>query len=68
MQDRRHMTVRIVPLHSEAAGDGRVGGTAEERLALLAELSHRAWLLTGRPFPEYTRATMPVRIIKLNEQ
>ena len=37
------MPVRIVPLHSQEAGDARVGGTVTERLALLAELSHRSW-------------------------
>jgi len=62
---RKDMTVRVVPLRSKEAGDARVGGTADERLALLTELSRRAWELTGRPFPSYTRATMPVRVTML---
>lgn len=62
------MTVRIVPLRSSEAGDARVGGTVDERLALLTELSRRAWELTGLPHPSYTRATMPVRVIPLAEQ
>lgn len=65
---RRRMTVRIVPLRSSEAGDARVGGTADERLQLVAELSRRAWELTGRPLPSYTRATMPVRKTTLAEQ
>ena len=65
---RRKMTVRIVPLGSQEAGDARVGGTVAERLALVTELSHRAWALTGRPLPSYTRRTMPVRLTTLAEQ
>jgi hypothetical protein len=62
------MTARVVPLHSDEAGDARVGGTPEERLALLAELSRRMWALTQRPLPSYTRETMPVRLSTLSEQ
>lgn len=62
------MTVRIVPLRGDEAGDARVGGTVDERLALVTELSRRAWELTGRPLPSYTRASMPVRITTLAEQ
>jgi hypothetical protein len=62
------MTARIVSLQSREAGDSRVGGTVAERLALLAELSERAWQLTGRPLPTYTRATMPVVITELRAQ
>ena len=62
------MTVRIVALGSNEAGDARVGGTVDERLALVAELSRRAWELTGRPMPAYTRATIPVQVTTLAEQ
>lgn len=65
---RKTMTVRIVPLDSPEAGDARVGGTAAERLALVAELSRRAWALTGRPLPSYTRRTMPVKLTTLADQ
>jgi hypothetical protein len=54
------MTVRIVPLSSPEAGDSRMGGTLEQRLAAVAELTAEAWRLAGRPFPTYTRATMPI--------
>jgi hypothetical protein len=66
--DRNQMTARVVPLTSDEAGDGRVGGTPSDRLALLAELSRRMWELTRRPSPEYTRATMPVKLTTLEEQ
>ncbi len=62
------MTVRIVPLAGKEASDGRVGGTIDERLSLLAELSRRAWASTGKPVPSYTRKTMPVRVTTLDEQ
>ena len=66
--DRNQMTARVVPLASDEAGDGRVGGTPTERLVLLADLSRRMWDLTRRPQPKYTRATMPVKLTTLEEQ
>ncbi len=65
---RRRMTARIVPLGSDEAGDARVEGTPAERVALVTELSERAWRLTGRPVPEYTRRDMPVRLSSLADQ
>lgn len=62
------MTARIVPLRSDEASDNRVAGTAEERLAVLADLSQRMWAQTGRPIPQYTRAAMPVRLSTLAGQ
>jgi hypothetical protein len=62
------MTARVVPLRSDEASDGRVAGTAEERLELLKELSRRMWELSGRPLPSYTRSTMPFRLTTLSEQ
>lgn len=38
--------------------------TGEERLAMMWELSRRAWLLSGRPMPDYERATMPGRVLR----
>lgn len=58
--DRSRMTARVVPLSSPEAADPRMGGTVEERVAAVAKLTEEAWRLSGRPFPQYTRATMPV--------
>jgi hypothetical protein len=66
--DRRQMTARVVPLRSDEAGDGRVGGTVDARVALVAELSRRAWALGGKPIPVYTRQTMPVKLSRLQDQ
>lgn len=59
------MTVRVVPLHTREAGDARVGGTAAERLVLVAKLSEMLWERTRQRLPTYTRATMPVVITTL---
>jgi hypothetical protein len=61
---RREWPVRIFRLGDEPPDD-LSSTTAEERIAMVAELSARMWELTGRPLPSYTRATMPVRIVPL---
>lgn len=66
--ERENMTVRIVPLRSQEAGDARVGGSISERLALVAELSRRSWMFTGRPAPEYKREDIPFRLTTLSDQ
>ncbi len=38
--------------------------SAEERLALLDELSVRSWALTGRAIPDYERTSIPGRITR----
>jgi hypothetical protein len=67
IMDRSRMTGRVVPLTSPEAGDPRAGGSLEERLAAVAELSVEAWRLAGRPLPSYTRATMPVVLATLKD-
>jgi hypothetical protein len=50
---------------AEAPGDDlSASTTAEERVAMVWELSAQAWALTGRPWPEYSRAEMPGRVIR----
>ena len=67
-QPRRDLTVRVLSLGSREAAEGTVEGTAEERLELVARLSEMSWRLTGRPWPSYTRSTMPVAITTLGPQ
>jgi hypothetical protein len=62
------MTARVVALTSRAAGDPRMGGSVDERVAAVAVLTQEAWLLAKRPFPTYTRATMPVVVTRLAAQ
>jgi hypothetical protein len=62
---RSGFPVHVYRLGEEPADrlDARV--TPEDRLAMLAELSARAWALTGRPVPTYERHTMPVVVRRL---
>ncbi len=55
-------------MDSPEARDARLGSTSAERLAMVFELSMLAWAASGRPFPQYDRATMPVRKSMLTEQ
>jgi hypothetical protein len=57
------MTARVVSLRSKEASDARVEGTPTKRLALVAELSASLWTQTGREFPQYSRSTMPVKLL-----
>jgi hypothetical protein len=68
MPTRDRMTVRIVPLGSAEAADPRMEGTSDERVQAAIELSLLGWQLSGRPFPSYTRVTMPIRVSTLQEQ
>jgi hypothetical protein len=63
--DRSRMTARAVPLASAEAGDARMGGTVDERVAAVAQLTAEAWRLSARPLPTYTRATMPIVVATL---
>ena len=62
------MTARVVPLRSDEASDGRVEASAAERVALVGELSRRMWELSKRPFPSYSRSSIPARLTTLGEQ
>ena len=62
------MTARVVPLGSSEAGDPRMGGTVDERVAAVAILTEHAWALAGRAFPSYSRAEMPVLLTTLAAQ
>ena len=65
--NRSRMTARVVSLGSEEAGDMRMGGTPDARVAAVAELTMEAWRLAGRAFPRYTRATMPIVVTTLQD-
>lgn len=65
--DRSRMTARVVPLQSEEAGDMRMGGTPDARVAAVTELTLEAWRLAGRAFPRYTRTTMAIVIASLHD-
>lgn len=61
---RRSRPVRVYRLGTEPGDDLSDVSTAEQRLAMVTELSRRMWDLTGRPVPSYTRAVMPGRVLR----
>ena len=56
--------VRVFRLGEEPRDDLTLVTTAEQRLEILRELTERAWRLTGRPFPSYSRSQMPVHVTR----
>lgn len=55
--------IRIYRLGTEPGDDLSVTTTAEERVALVWELSRRLWDLGGQPRPAVPRDRLPIRII-----
>lgn len=60
----RGVPVRVFRLGEEPDEDLASSTTAEERLDMVAELSRRMWELTGREVPSYSRATIPMRLVR----
>jgi hypothetical protein len=58
--------VRVFRLGDEPRDDLRDTTTVEERLGILRQLSERAWALSGRLLPTYSRDRMPVRVTRLS--
>lgn len=61
---RASWPIRKFTLGSEPSDDLSEVTTPEERVAMEWELSRRAWLLSGRPIPDYDRASTPGRVIR----
>ena len=61
---RRNWVLQGTRLGDEQRDDLSGITTPEERIAMVWELTARMWELTGRPRPSYTRATMPVRVVR----
>ena len=57
--------VRVFQLGHEPPDNLADSTTAEERLDILRALTERAWRLSGRAFPTYSRAEIPVRVTLL---
>lgn len=56
--------IRRYPVGQEPADADRVGGTVDQRIAMVAELTRQQWALAGRQWPSYRRANAPGRIIR----
>ena len=63
---RSDVPVRIFPLR-EQPGDLSTTTSAEERVAMVWELTLQSWELSGRPMPVYSRHEAPVRTFPLAE-
>jgi len=61
---RQSWPIRVFALAEEPLVDERDPSTADERLALVWTLTREQWLLAGLPFPEYSRAAMPGRVLR----
>jgi hypothetical protein len=61
---RSEWPVRVFKRGSEPSDDLSATATAAQRLAMMWPLALEAWALTGKPMPDYSRSTMPVRIIR----
>jgi hypothetical protein len=56
---------RVFRLGEEPRDDLSATMTSAERVELLRELSERAWRLSGRSVPEYSRARIPIKVTRL---
>ncbi len=55
--------VRVYRLGHEPGDDLMASTTAEERVAMVAELTARMWELAGGTHATYSRQTIPVRLV-----
>jgi hypothetical protein len=66
--ERRHLRerwpVRIYLLGEEPPDDLSGTTTPEERVAMVALLSRRAWELSGRPLPQHPRSSIPITVLR----
>jgi hypothetical protein len=53
------MPVRVYRLGEEPGDDLSTSTTPDQRLAMVWELTMRAWALMGQPVPTYERHQMP---------
>jgi len=51
-------------LGHEPDADLRCSTTASERLDMMWQLAVDAWVMSGRPWPSYTRADIPGRVFR----
>ena len=61
---RRGWPVVQYRLGEEPGDDLSASTTAEERLAMMWQLAKHAWLLSGKPMPDYERGNAPGRVIR----
>jgi len=65
---RRFWPARTVKLGEEAGDDLSGWTTPAHRLEMMWRLAVEAWGLSGRPFPEYERRTIPVCVVSQHSE
>jgi hypothetical protein len=63
--DGRRKSARVFRLGDEPRDDLSDSTTAEERINILRALTERAWRLSGRAFPTYSRGEIPIRVTRV---
>jgi hypothetical protein len=61
---RASWPIRKTTLDDDDAEDHSESTTADERLAMMARLALDSWASSGMPWPSYTRAEMPGRVLR----
>lgn len=64
MLNRAALRAHVFPLAGEPRDDLSACTTAAQRLALVAVLTREMWALTGQGIPTYTRAEIPVAVVR----
>ena len=64
-RQRRRMPVQVYRLGEEPGDDLSAFTSPDERLAMVWQLTMRAWALMGQPIPAYERREMPGVIRRL---
>jgi len=56
--------IRVFRMDDEPLLDRRVATTPSERVREVLRLSYEAFVLSGQPWPQYTRSQLPGRVIR----
>ncbi len=60
---RSQWPIRKFQLGEEPSDDLTATTTAEERIAMVWQLTQDAWAFAGLPFPTYSRSETPVHVL-----
>lgn len=58
------LPIRTFELGAEPLLDERTETTVDQRLQEILRLSYRAFVISGQPWPTYTRANIPTAVIR----
>jgi hypothetical protein len=61
---RANWTVARYRLGEEPPEPSLVAATPSERVAMVSRVTEDAWVISGRPLPDYARADAPGRVVR----